>query len=132
MIIFVLSYCRRVVTDMIRGIGVDLCSIERMKTALEKKGFAERVFSAEEIVYAESTSCPEEHFAAAFAAREALAKALKIGLAGLERGSVYVRRTENGPVFVFDKQLLAADERSFLSISHEDGLAAAFVVIEGD
>ena len=117
---------------MIKGIGIDLCSISRMKSAVEKKGFAERVFSVEEIEYAEKSACPEEHYAAAFAAREALAKALKCGLWKLGVNAVSVRRTENGPEFVFEEQLPEGITKVFLSISHEDNCAAAFVVAEGE
>jgi len=114
---------------LIKGIGTDLCSISRMKQAISRKGFKERVFSAEEISYAQSFACPEEHFAAAFAAREALGKALGTGLA--KTMSVSVRRTDTGPQFVFVQEILPKGTKVFLSISHEEDFAIAFVVIEG-
>ena len=117
---------------VIKGIGIDLCSISRMKSAVERKGFTERVFSAEEIEYAENSACPEEHYAASFAAREALAKALKCGLWKLGVNDVFVKRTENGPEFVLNKQRPDGVSRVFLSLSHENDCAAAFVVAEGE
>jgi len=115
---------------MIKGIGTDLCSISRMKEAISRKGFAERVFSAEEIAYANKFANPEEHFAVAFAAREALGKALGTGLASTL--SVSIHRTEQAPEFVFAKPLLAEGDKAYLSVSHEQNFALAFVVIEGN
>lgn len=114
---------------MIKGIGTDLCSIKRMKRAISGKGFMERVFSEGEIEYAQNSACPEEHFAASFAAREALGKALGTGLR--EVLNVSVQRINGVPHFVFNRPLLKEGEKVFLSISHESGFAIAFVVIEG-
>lgn len=119
----------------IRGIGVDLCAIGRMQAALEREGFAERVFTSEEIAYASSQVLPARHFAAAFAAREALAKAggWGIGLMGLK--SCRVERTKQGPRFIFSEKFaarLVAEKIGavHLSISHEGDMAVAFVVLE--
>ena len=68
---------------MIRGIGIDVCDISRMRKAVSREGFCKRVFSEEEITYAESNADPAAHYAAAFAAREALSKATGWGIAGL-------------------------------------------------
>ena len=122
---------------MIRGIGIDLCDIERMRKMLERGAFAKRVFSAEEIEYAGKGGLAAAHFAAAFAAREALAKAGGWGLASIGLDACIVRRTESGPVFVFSEAFKRRlEERGvknvFLSITHEAGVAAAVVVLEGD
>lgn len=114
---------------MIKGIGTDLCSISRMKRAISRKGFTQRVFSAEEIEYAQSSARPEEHFAASFAAREALGKALGKGLSAVM--DVAVQRINGVPRFVFNRALLDEGDKVFLSLSHEKDLAIAFVVIEG-
>lgn len=120
---------------MIRGIGIDLCDISRMRRAIAREGFVERVFSDEEIAYAKSKADPAVHFAAAFAAREALAKATGWGIAGLGLKSCSITRKKDGPKFVFDERLKAELEKMdaegvFLSISHESGVAAAVVVLE--
>ena len=122
---------------MIRGIGVDLCDIERMKKAVARGGFREKIFSAEEIEYAESMAAPESHYAAAFAAREALAKAGGWGLAKMGLDACSVRRTEHGPEFVFSEKFTSqlresGATRAFLSLSHENGMAVAMVVLEGE
>lgn len=121
---------------VIKGIGVDLCSIERMKGALRQEGFAERVFSAEEIAYAERRTHPARHYASAFAAREALAKAGGWGMWSMGLKSCRVERAENGaPYFAFSDEF-AAKLRSegignaHLSLSHEGDHAIAMVVLE--
>ena len=120
---------------MIHGIGVDLCDIARMEKAIMQKGFREKVFSAEEIEYAERSSSPAKHYASAFAAKEALAKATGWGLAATGLDSCLVRRTDNGPVFVFTAEIQnklteAQIGTAFLSLSHEGTNAVAMVVLE--
>jgi len=62
---------------MIFGTGVDIVEIRRMKDAKNKWGnnFLDKVFTKREIAYSESKSFPPQHFAARFAAKEAVAKA---------------------------------------------------------
>ncbi|MCE5201439.1 MAG: holo-ACP synthase [Synergistaceae bacterium] len=122
---------------MIRGIGVDLCDIERMKKAVGRSGFLKRIFSEEEIDYAERKAVPAAHYAGAFAAREALAKAGRWGIAKMGLESCSIRRTEFGPEFIFTEEFsarLKAEkiDNVFLSISHEGNIAAAMVVLEGE
>lgn len=121
---------------MIKGIGLDLCSIERMELALSREGFAERVFSEEELAYARQGKSAASHCAAAFAAKEALAKAGGWGLAKMGLRSCSVSRGENGPYFKFTEKFAEMLESRgitnvYLSISHETGMAAAMVVLEG-
>lgn len=120
---------------MIRGIGLDVCDITRMRKAVSQKGFCERVFSADEISYAEAKADPATHYAAAFAAREALSKATGWGMAKLGVKSCPIERTKTGPRFVFDEKTISkfSDEgidNIFLTISHDAGIAAAVVVLE--
>jgi holo-[acyl-carrier protein] synthase len=69
---------------MILGLGTDLVDVERFRRAAERHGdgFLERLFSAAEIEACRKMRRPAEHFAARFAACEALLKALGTGLAG--------------------------------------------------
>lgn len=119
----------------IRGIGVDLCDVRRMQAALQREGFAGRFFTSEEMAYASSQVLPARHFASAFAAKEALAKAggWGIGLMGLK--SCGVERTKQGPRFIFSEKIAArlveeGISAVHLSISHEGDMAVAFVVLE--
>lgn len=66
---------------MILGIGIDIVEVERMTKALEKKGFRQRVFTAGEREYCDSRGRQRfQSYAARFAAKEAVLKALGTGL----------------------------------------------------
>jgi len=67
---------------MILGIGIDIVEIERVRSALERPGFAERVFTAAEREYCEGRGVQRfASFAARFAGKEAVLKAFGTGLA---------------------------------------------------
>lgn len=62
---------------MIVGVGIDLCSVARMSRELERSdGFAASVFTPAEIAAARRRPRPERRFAALFAAKEAVVKAM--------------------------------------------------------
>ncbi|MDQ4018746.1 MAG: holo-ACP synthase [Actinomycetota bacterium] len=61
-------------------IGVDLIEISRIERALARDGFRERVFTSAEREYCESRPNPAQHYAARFAAKEAIGKALGCGV----------------------------------------------------
>ena len=67
---------------MLKGCGIDLVEISRIKSAWERFGrrFLERVFTPSEQAYCLARKRPEESLAARFAAKEAVAKALGLGL----------------------------------------------------
>ncbi|MDR1514975.1 MAG: 4'-phosphopantetheinyl transferase superfamily protein [Synergistaceae bacterium] len=120
---------------MILGVGTDLCRISRMRKASASEYFVRKIFSPEEIEYARSKGNPAEHFAAAFAAKEALAKASGLGIFGIGLSGSMVRRTEAGPVIIYGGALMKKFEalgvkKCWLSLTHEGDLALAFVVIE--
>jgi holo-[acyl-carrier protein] synthase len=59
------------------GLGVDVCEIDRMDRALVRHpSMRDRVFTPEERAYCDGRARPAESYAARFAAREAVIKAL--------------------------------------------------------
>ncbi len=63
-------------------VGVDLIEIERVRRALERyPSFRERCFTPAERSYCESRPNPAQHYAARFAGKEAVGKALGFGVA---------------------------------------------------
>lgn len=88
------------------GVGIDLCDVARIETMLTKYGdkFLEKTFSAEEIEYCQKFSSPAQHYAARFAAKEAMVKALGTGFDGaITMKSVCIAKDElNAPVAVLD------------------------------
>jgi holo-[acyl-carrier protein] synthase len=69
---------------MIKGVGIDLVEVERFRRLPYKKyrDFYEMIFTARERRYCLEKEDPARHFAARFAAKEAIIKALnlKIGM----------------------------------------------------
>jgi holo-[acyl-carrier protein] synthase len=64
------------------GIGVDVVEIERIGSLLEQydQRFAEKVFTEAESKYCDAQRDPRPHYAARFAAKEAVAKAFGTGI----------------------------------------------------
>ena len=63
-------------------IGLDLIEIQRIRDALERyPRFRERCFTAAEREYCDSRANPAQHYAARFAGKEAVGKALGFGVA---------------------------------------------------
>ncbi len=70
---------------MILGLGIDLIEIDRIKNSIEKYGdrFVEKIFTEAEIAYCKEKANSFQHYAARFAAKEAVAKALGTGITTL-------------------------------------------------
>ena len=64
------------------GIGTDIVNIRRFDKSLKRHGnrFKNRIFSKKEINYCEKKKNPSAFYAKRFAAKEALSKALGIGI----------------------------------------------------
>ena len=85
------------------GIGVDIVETTRIEHSLERFGerFLHRVFTQGEIDYCQSMKYPARHFAARFAAKEAVSKAFGTGI-GKSMGwkDIDVHREGSGQPFV--------------------------------
>lgn len=66
------------------GIGVDLVEVDRIQESIGRFGtrFLERVFTRAEQAYCDGHAEPWVYYAARFAAKEAVAKALGTGIGG--------------------------------------------------
>lgn len=63
-------------------VGVDLIEIERIRRALDRHpSFRERCFTEAERAYCDSRPNPAQHYAARFAGKEAVGKAIGFGIA---------------------------------------------------
>lgn len=123
---------------MIIGIGCDIIEIARVAKALEREAFKRRVFTVAEADYCESRGLQAPaSFAARFAAKEALLKALGTGLRGGRLTEIEVTADSlgrpgiklSGHHAALARRLGA--ERICLSLSHGREQALAYVVIEG-
>jgi holo-[acyl-carrier protein] synthase len=64
------------------NVGLDVIEIARVARTLERySSFRERCFTAEERAYCDSRPNPAQHYAARFAGKEAVGKALGFGVA---------------------------------------------------
>ncbi len=124
---------------MIRGLGVDLVEISRMRDLLERHGdrALERLFTEAERRGGDGRARAGEYYAARFAAKEALLKALGTGMAGeVSWREIEVRREDGGnPRLSLSGEARRRMEargaaRAHLSLSHEAGQAVAVVVLE--
>ena len=125
---------------MIRGIGVDIVKVDRIEQAVERWGyrFLKRIFTAAEIERCKQRARPAQCLALRFAAKEAFAKALGLGMRkGLRWRDIEVVHDHLGkPDLLLHNQaqrLLEAVEasRTWLSLSDERESAVAVVVLEG-
>ena len=122
---------------MIRGIGVDAVDIDRFRASLVRTPtMRERLFTEEELAYVAPMADPVRSLAARFAAREAVMKAMGVGLGAFGFHEVWVTRAESGApsLRVIGRALELAVDRSItswqLSITHTDLVAIAYVVAE--
>jgi holo-[acyl-carrier protein] synthase len=69
---------------MIYGIGIDVVEIDRIESAIERQGdvFLKKLFTEAERRYCDQQKRPGMHYAARFAAKEAVSKALGTGIGG--------------------------------------------------
>ena len=116
-------------------IGVDLIEIERIRSALERygDGFRRRCFTEAERAYCDSKPNPAQHYAGRFAAKEAVGKALGIGVHFTWREIEIAGRPKPG-VRLSGRTARAAERlaagRIELSMTHSRELAAAIAVVE--
>lgn len=126
---------------MTAAIGVDVVDLDRFHSVITRQpGFVDRVFTPTEREYcdrakADSVRC--QRYAARFAAKEAVMKALACGLGAYGFHDVYVERDEDSgepSLTVTGKAAALAGERGIntwaVSLSHSDIVAIAFVVGE--
>jgi holo-[acyl-carrier protein] synthase len=119
--------------------GIDLVKVERMEQRIERpsgQAFLDRVFSPLEQAYCGSKRMKFEHYAARFAAKEAVLKAMKVRPKKNQRLSgIEVKHEATGKPFInlnpgIRKQLrVPVPAQIELSIAHEREYAIATVVI---
>ena len=121
------------------GAGVDLCEVDRMRRVLARTpGFAARVFTDDEQAYCRARRDPAERFAARFAAKEAVLKAMGVGLGACAFRDIEVVRAESGaPSLALHgaaAELAAARgiARWHVSLSHTSVVAEALVIAVGE
>ena len=114
-------------------VGVDLIEIERIRRALERySGFTARCFTEAERAYCDSRGNPAQHYAARFAGKEAVGKALGCGVRFTWKDVEIVGRPK--PSVHLSGRTAAFAERGRagaidLSMTHSREIAAAICVV---
>jgi holo-[acyl-carrier protein] synthase len=112
------------------GVGIDLLEIDRMERALERRPrLADRVFTPAEREYAESKARPGSHFAARFAAKEAVVKALGL-TGGFGLREIEVLAGEPPTIRLSGRAAeVAGDREVVISMTHSRTDAAAVAMV---
>lgn len=122
---------------MIVGVGCDIIEIERIARAIKSESFIRRVFTAEEAAYCQRRGQQAAaSFAARFAAKEAVLKALGTGLREGSLQEIAVDNDGLGKPLVqlsshfamLAKQLGVKNIQ--ISLSHSKDFAVAYVIME--
>jgi holo-[acyl-carrier protein] synthase len=124
---------------VIIGIGTDIIAISRIKKAIEaNEHFVDKIYTPQEIAYCSSRAHKAESYAARFAAKEAVMKALGTGWDGIvnwvdievlpdEKGCPQVSLQGGAKQLSQNKGV----KEVHVSLSHEKDYAVAYVVLEG-
>ena len=117
------------------GIGVDAVDIERFRQSLARTpGMRTRLFTQSELEYVAPKADPVPSLAARFAAREAVMKALGVGLGAFAFHDVWVEVAQSGApsLRVTGAALDLADRAGVtgwhLTLTHTDATAIAVVL----
>ena len=114
-------------------VGIDLIEIGRVARALDRyPGFRERCFTEAERAYCDSRPNPPQHYAARFAGKEAVGKALGSGVYFTWR-EIEIRGRPKPGVHLTGRTAAWAEKvgagRIELSMTHSRELAAAICVV---
>ena len=117
------------------GVGIDAVELDRFRQALARTPtLARRLFTADERAYGDAAKDPTPGMAARFAAKEAVMKALGVGLGAFGFHDVEVTRAGSGApaIALSGRAASLAAERGvtqlLVSLTHTDRTAQAVVV----
>jgi len=121
---------------MVLGLGIDIIEIARVKKSIDRyaENFLNKVFTESEINYCNSKFNKYQHFAARFAAKEAVYKALTSGWKeGLRWKDIEVQNDASGMPSIKPsgklKSFLSENAQLKVSISHSDNYVTAVAII---
>lgn len=119
---------------MIKGVGIDIIDVKRIKKLIDKYGdrFFNRILTENEIKYCKSFSKPDLHFAGRFASKEAYSKSIGTGISKDFRWKdIEILNDKRGKPYI--NHIVESDYTKYkfeVSISHTDEYACAFVICE--
>jgi holo-[acyl-carrier protein] synthase len=117
------------------GIGMDIIEIKRIKQALTRRPKLEkRIFAKEEIAYCRQKSNPFPSFAARFAAKEAVLKAMGVGIGACALEDIIICSEPSGAPGIYLRVSAArlAEAKGIkefkVTLTHSKEYAAATVI----
>ena len=115
---------------MTKGLGIDIVSIVRIRSAVDKFGdkFLNKIYTPDEIQYCKrrkTMKFPE--LAARFAAKEAYSKAIGTGMRGIHWKNIEILNEKSGKPFL--KVRGKKESEIMVSLSHDQVNAIACVII---
>lgn len=116
-------------------VGTDILEIDRLKRPSQSKRFMERVFTPAENSYYAEGGKKLQILAGMFCAKEAVAKALGCGFAGIDYHDIEIAHDNLGKPYVnlYNKaRKLAGGKKAHISISHCKKYAVALCVLASD
>lgn len=120
---------------MVEGIGIDIIEIERIQRSIDTYGerFLNKVFTQTEIDYCLNKKNKYQHFAARFAAKEAVYKAISSGKStGVNWKDIEIYNEFNGMPSVKlygELEELVGNDRSLkVTISHSQNYVTCFAI----
>ncbi|WP_408955556.1 holo-ACP synthase [Natroniella sp. ANB-PHB2] len=121
-----------------QGLGIDIVEIERIAEAIKKREkFKQRIFTKNEVSYCEEYKESWPYYAARFAAKEAIVKALGTGFRGFTWKEVEIVKDDLGKptVKLYNRAQKLAQEKGIknflISISHSRDYAVAQAIAIG-
>lgn len=124
---------------MIIGIGVDIVAVERITASIEKHGerFLKRIYTDAERAYCDRMRESAVHYAARWAAKEALLKAIGTGMReGVKMKDAEILKLDSGqPTMTLSgraKEIAGGmgAQKIHVSLTHDAGHSVAYVVLE--
>lgn len=100
-------------------IGIDIVEIKRFDTLKKRSNFLNRVYNEDELLYLKKRKYNTSTVAGIFAAKEAMAKSMGIGIGSIALTDLEVKYQKGKPYGRY------GHHRFFLSISHDNNTAVA-------
>ncbi|WP_042142421.1 holo-ACP synthase [Paucisalibacillus sp. EB02] len=116
---------------MIKGIGIDIIELERIKESMKNERFIDRILTKTEkqnFALLHHDTRKVEFVAGRFAAKEAFSKAMGTGIGRLSFQDITVLNDDNGAPFI--EAAVTESMNIFVSITHSREYAVAQVILE--
>ena len=113
-------------------IGIDICLISKLSRSLGNEHFVERVFTTNEREYCKKKANPIKSFAGIYAAKEAIVKALGVGITEFNFHDVEITHSPDGlpqVILCGDATVYAKGMIPHVSISHDGDNAIAVCIL---